>query len=53
MRDERQSKTMIREAIRQLEKFFGGGPLKDLDGSDVPVEKGEVAVVDEEIPVEE
>lgn len=52
MRDERNSKAMIREAIRQLEKFFGGGPLKDLDGN-YPVEKADIAVVDEEIPVEE
>ena len=52
MINEDASKTMIREAIRQLEKFFAGGPLKDL-GDNYPVEKSDVAIVEEEITDEE
>lgn len=46
LNDERRTKQMIREALRQLEDFFSKGVLKGFD-KDYNMNKGEVAVVEE------
>ena len=46
LQDEKKTQNLIREALRQLEKFFS---KPRIEYSDTPIEKGEVAVLEEEI----
>ena len=52
LNDERRTKQMIREALRQLEDFFSKGVLHGFN-KEYNMKKGEVAVVEEIIEDEE